>query len=137
MNFGNLVKMNERALAKDWNNNDRILEDVFESFMGALFIDKGFDMCKKWILQQVVMDDEEEMVKDTNYKDILMKHAHTSGMNAPEYRVFKENGPEHDKLFTVQVYINNMLLSNGRAATKKKSEQIAALKALECLGIVE
>lgn len=137
MNFGDFIKMNDRAMSKDWNNNDRILEDAFESFIGALFIDKGFDTSKQWILTNVPVEDEDEMVKDTNYKDILMKHAHSNGMNAPEYKVFKENGPEHDKLFTVQVYINNMLLSNGRAVTKKRSEQIAALKALECLGVVD
>lgn len=137
MNFGNFIKMNDRAMAKEWNNNDRILEDAFESFIGALFIDKGFDASKQWILNHVPMEDEDEMVKDTNYKDILMKHAHTNGMNAPEYKVLKENGPEHEKLFTIQVYINSLLMSTGREVTKKKSEQIAALKALQCLGVVD
>ena len=56
-------------------------------------------------------------------------------MGTPVYKVFKEDGPDHSKTFTVQVYANDMLLSNGKGATKKIAEQDGAKKALDCLAI--
>ena len=138
LGFDKFVMMNERAMSKGWNTNPRILEDCFESFIGALYLDKGFDFARQWILSTLnVEDNEEETLKDTNYKDILMKEAQTKGQEfRPDYKVFKEDGPDHEKLFTVQVYVNNMLLSNGKSNSKKKAEQLAAQKALECLGLI-
>lgn len=138
LGFDKFVIMNERAMSKGWNANPRILEDCFESFIGALYLDKGFEFARQWILSTLnVEDNEEETLKDTNYKDILMKHAQTKGQEfRPEYKVFKEDGPDHEKLFTVQVYVNNMLLCNGKCNSKKKAEQLAAQNALQCMGLI-
>lgn len=135
--FYKFIKMNERALKKEWNKNQRILEDVCEAFIGALFLDKGLEICKTWILQYVVIHDEEELQKDTNYKDILMKHSQSKNLGVPKYVVFKEEGPDHNKKFVVQVYIDNMLLSNGNGLSKKIAEQDGAKKALDCLSILQ
>ena len=138
LGFENFVSMNDRAMSKGWNTNPRIMEDCFESFIGALYLDKGFEFSRQWILSTLnVEENEEETLKDTNYKDILMKHAQTKGQEfRPEYKIFKEDGPDHEKTFTVQVYVNNMLLSNGKTNSKKKAEQLAAKNALECLGLI-
>lgn len=133
--FNKYIKMNERALNKEWNNNPRILEDVCESFIGALFLDRGYETCKTWILDNIIPQDDDELQKDNNYKDILMKHIQTKNMKTPIYKVFKEDGPDHSKTFTVQVYVNDMLLSNGKGLTKKIAEQDGAKKALDCLAI--
>ena len=133
LRFNEFVMMNERAMSKNWNNNQRILEDCFESFIGALYLDKGFDFARQWILTTLnVEENEEETLKDTNYKDRFMKLLQQNGHTfRPEYRVFKEDGPDHEKIFTVQLYGSNMLLSSGVSNSKKKAEQLAAHRALE------
>lgn len=129
------VKMNERALKKGWNNNSRILEDVCESYIGALYQDKGFQICKKWITTNIIINsfkNMNELHKDTNYKDQLMKLGHQNDFKI-EYIVYKEEGPEHEKIFTIQVKMDNLLLSTGQGNTKKRAEQDGSKKALECL----
>lgn len=136
LDFNKFIKMNDRGMQKEWYNNPRILEDAFESFIGALFLDKGFEICKQFILKHIECEDEEEFTKDTNYKDILMKFTQSKSLGVPEYKIFKEDGPDHNKIFIVQVYANKLLLSNGRSNTKKDAEQKAAKAALECLQMV-
>jgi len=133
--FNLYVKMNERALRKGWNNNSRILEDVCESYIGALYQDKGFEICKKWITTNIINNsfkNMNELHKDTNYKDQLMKIAQQNNFQI-EYKVYKEEGPEHEKTFTIQVKMDKLLLSTGQGNTKKRAEQEGAKKAIECL----
>lgn len=137
LEFNNFMIMNEKAMRNQWYNNPRILEDAFESFIGALFIDKGFETCKRWILDVFNREFEDEHITtDTNYKDILMKAIQSKNLGQPEYKIFRENGPDHEKDFTVQVFVNGLLLSTGFGNTKKKAEQSAAYKSLQGLGMV-
>lgn len=135
--FNQFIKMNEKALSNKWYNNPHILEDVFEAFIGAMYIDKGLEQCRYWVLDvfEPVLQSN-ELIEDTNYKDVLMKAVQTQFGCQPEYKIHSENGLEHNKNFVIQVYVNNLLLSTGIDSTKKKAEQSAAKKALQGLGII-
>ena len=128
------ILMNEKGMKNEWNTNPRILEDAFEALMGALYLDKGFEVVKDFFLNLVQKHvDFEEIEKDTNYKDILMKWAQNNGLGHPEYILGKESGKEHNKYFVVNVRVQNKVLSEGQGKTKKIAEQNAAFNTLSCL----
>jgi ribonuclease III len=137
LKLNDYIIMNEKAMRQEWYNNARIMEDAFESLMGALFLDKGFEYCKKFMIRLIEKYlDFEDVVEDTNYKDILMKHVQSNGMSLPSYKLTHESGPDHAKKFTIQVEINGKKISEGSGKNKKDSEQNAAFRSLKCLGLL-
>ena len=137
MNLDLYVKMNAKAMSQEWNKNPRILEDTFEALMGAFYLDKGLDSCRKFLIRLVEKNMESsDLETDTNYKDILMKFVQSRQMKCPEYTVTHTNGPDHAKKYTVQININNRKVSEGTDKSKKQAEQNAAYLALKCIGYV-
>ena len=129
--------MNEKAMNNGWNKNPRIMEDTCEAFMGALYLDRGFDTAKKFFTKLINTHcNFDEVVKDTNYKDILMKFVQQKQLNLPEYRSSHETGPDHSKKFTIQVLVNNQVVAEGSAKNKKAAEQTAAMRALKALELI-
>lgn len=129
------VKMNEKAMNQEWNKNPRILEDIFEALIGAFFIDKGLESCRKFLIRLIEKHlSDSELETDTNYKDILMKFVQSKQLKNPEYTITHTNGPDHAKKYTVQVNINNRKISEGTDKSKKQAEQNAAFLALKCMG---
>lgn len=136
MNVHEHIRMNEKALRQGWNLNSRILEDAFEAIVGAIYLDIGFFHAKEFVLSKISMYiDFDELMKDTNYKDILMRYTQTNALPLPEYKVTNEVGPNHDKIFKIQVLINGHSVGEGSAKNKKTAEQKAASNAIQCIGI--
>ena len=134
LEFHKYVMMNQKAMNNEWNKNQRILEDAFEAFIGALFMDRGLDVCKKFLIKVIKKYTQEEVLtEDTNYKDLLMKHVHTNKLGNLVYKLTHQNGPEHSKKFTIQLEVNNRKISEGTGSNKKEAEQKAAFFALSCL----
>lgn len=139
LKFDNYIMMNEKAMNNGWNKNSRILEDTFEAFMGALFLDRGIEVAKKFFVNKMIKNhcDFEEVVKDTNYKDILMKFVQQKQLGTPVYKSTHEAGPDHSKMFTIQVLINGQVVAEGSAKNKKAAEQNSAMRALKALELIE
>lgn len=128
------VKMNDKAMQNKWNNNPRILEDTFEALIGAIYLDIGLSSARDFILDTLKLYmDQEEMVKDTNYKDMLMKHLQSNCSMLPEYKVIDQDGPDHKKYFTIQITLDRKPLGEGKGKSKKDAEQNAAMRVLRCL----
>jgi ribonuclease-3 len=73
----------------------------------------------------------ESLMQDTNFKSILLEYVQAQGNYSPRYAVVEETGPDHDKQFTVAVYVGDDCLGIGTGKNKKEAEQNAAKKALE------
>ncbi|MFM8437415.1 MAG: putative dsRNA-binding protein, partial [Candidatus Kapaibacterium sp.] len=73
----------------------------------------------------------ESLMQDTNFKSILLEYVQAQGNHSPRYTVVDETGPDHDKQFTVAVYVGDECLGIGAGKNKKEAEQNAAQKALE------
>lgn len=132
------VRMNEKALRQGWNSNARIQEDLFESLVGAIYLDQGLEMSTRFILTQLHdYLDSDELQVDKNFKDILMRHTQSVNTSLPTYTIDSEIGPNHCKQFVVNVSVNNRVVGQGVARNKKQAEQQAAYNALLCLGFVE
>ena len=107
-----------------------IVADIFESFLGAMYLDLGYDKVKNFIYEHVIPLIEDKSVDFfDDYKSVLQELVQTDKKSL-EYRVVDETGPAHDKIFTVEVIIDNIVYGRGVDHTKKGAEQSAAHDAL-------
>lgn len=113
--------------------NKRMLEDAFESFIGALYLDQGLNCCRTFILNNIDNLDCGDLMIDTNYKDILLKKVQTDKKEL-SYIEVDVIGPPHQRLYRMQVSINNKSYGVGCASSKKEAEQHAAKETLVILG---
>ena len=108
-----------------------IVADIFESFIGAMFLDQGLDVVKKFIYKVVIPKIEDKSLELFNdYKSVLQELVQTDKRSLV-YEVVEESGPSHDKTFTVVVKIDDIIYGKGTAHSKKEAEQQAAHDALK------
>ena len=108
-----------------------IVADIFEAFTGAIFLDQGFDIAKKFIYDNVIpMIENHEVNFDNDYKSILQELIQTDKRSL-EYIVVDETGPAHNKTFKVMVKVDDIVYGTGIAHSKKEAEQQAAKDALK------
>jgi ribonuclease-3 len=106
-----------------------ILSDLFEAFIGALFLDKGFDYVKNFLLS-LFKEDLERSEYEIDWKTLLRRHIQLCRKKL-EYKLVKEEGPEHKKYYYVEVWIDEEKISEGIGKSKRQAEAVAAQKALE------
>ena len=112
-----------------------IVADIFEALMGAIYIDLGYSTARKTILNIVVPYLENPDISFfSDYKSSLQEFVQTE-QKSLEYLLVLEEGPAHDKRFTVEVKIDNIVYGVGIGTYKKEAEQEAAKKALDKLAI--
>ena len=115
--------------------NTTILADVFESFIGAMYIDQGFSYTSKFVMNIIIKYIEKKIDFLHDYKSALQELLQSSA-NAATYEVIDEQGPSHDRVFTVIVKIDDLVLGQGIANSKKEAEQRAAKDALSKQAII-
>jgi ribonuclease III len=112
--------------------SDKILEDIFEAFIGAIYLDLGHQEAYQFVarfFRPLIIDvDMDEL---TDYKTRLQEEMQAEFREAVTYEKISEVGPAHEKIFTYQVKFNGIVLGIGTGPSKKKAEQAAAKVALE------
>ena len=108
-----------------------LLCDLFEAFLGALYLDQGYDVALRFI-QTVVFPKIEAGVftREMDHKTRLQEVLQKSGDVTIDYRLVNEEGPAHERIFTIDVYADDRLIGSGQGKSKKLAEQDAAEKAL-------
>ena len=120
---------------------DKMHEDIFEAFMGALFLSNGFEPCMYLItnLLETLIDYSEKLYCDNNYKDQLLRYHHQQKWKYPEYITIYHEGPPHKRKYimgveykdnTVNTPLQDRCISFGVGSSKKEGEQNAAKMAL-------
>ena len=125
LGLNEFVIMDEKGVRNGWVNNPKILEDVFEALIGAIYMDIGLLHAKEFILriyQDPKIVDLNSIMVDDNYKDKLMRYCQLNGWQLPEYRV----AGHYEGLFYIDIYIENMFRARGVAKSKKQAEQNSA-----------
>ena len=107
------------------NINETIIADVFEAILGVIYLDAGFDVAKKYIYEIVIPHIKNNDVYLADYKSALQELIQTDKKTL-EYVLIDESGPAHDKTFTVEVKVDNIIYGKGIGKTKKEAEQYAA-----------
>lgn len=109
-----------------------IVADIFEAFIGAIYLDQGFPKAKEFVLDVVTP----YIINKTNffndYKSILQEAVQTDRRSLV-YELIEESGPAHDKSFTIAVKIDDVIYGKGKAGSKKEACQLAAKASLEKL----
>lgn len=118
---------------------DAILADAYEALIGAIFLDSGYENSKKFLNQEIFSKLDVKWLNqfDENFKSRFLEYAQAHTDFIPDYRVINEEGPEHHKLFTVEVHIANHCLGIGKGKSKKQAEQEAAKNALQNLDMID
>lgn len=117
------------------NFKKAIVADIFEALMGAIYIDLGFSTVRNVILKVIVPYIEDPNVTFfSDYKSSLQEYVQTE-QKSLEYRLINEEGPAHDKRFTVDVVIDDIVYGMGIGTSKKEAEQEAAKAALDKLAV--
>ena len=112
-------------------NRKAIVSDIFESFLGALYLDQGFSKVQTFFEENIVpIIENHEVDFFDDYKSALQEFVQTDKKSL-EYKLIKEVGPSHNKKFTVDVIIDNIVYGSGTAKSKKAAEQEAAKDALK------
>lgn len=110
-----------------------LLANAMEAIIGAVYLDQGYEVAKKFILDNVVVNLKEILDKKlyVDPKSYFQEQAQEHEKITPSYRVMKEWGPDHDKHFTVGVYLGDKLVAEGEGNSKQDAQREAARKGLE------
>jgi len=140
LNVANKLKMtrllfiNENAASAIETGAKSILADSVEAFIGAVYLDLGFEKAKHFIIKYIIKPNIRlAKLEDENFKSLLLEYCQANKLSNPKYEVIKEEGPQHAKVFTIQVSLNGEILGTGKGQTKKTAEQLAAKEAYQKL----
>lgn len=106
-----------------------ILSDALEAVIGAIYLDGGFTNAKEFIHRHILSDLEDKKLFFDS-KTILQEMIQAEGCEEISYRLVKEEGPDHDKAFYVDVYVGEECMGSGSGRTKKAAQQQAAYHAI-------
>lgn len=110
-----------------------ILANTYEAFVGALYLDRGYDIAEKFIAKNLFGNIEEIVSKKLwrDAKSLIQEKAQEHVGVTPAYKVIAQTGPDHDRHFTVGVYFDKVLIAEGKGHSKQEAEQKAASEALK------
>ncbi|OGG65915.1 ribonuclease III [Candidatus Kaiserbacteria bacterium RIFCSPLOWO2_02_FULL_45_11b] len=113
-----------------------ILANVFESCIGAMYLDQGYDSAKKFIADRL-FGNTEDIVKQRLWQDAKSRFQELSQEHAsitPTYDTLSQDGPDHDRIFTVGVFLRHEKVGEGKGRSKQEAEQQAAQAAIKAKG---
>ena len=133
LGFSDMMRLSRGERQGSDRAKHQILANAFEAVTGAIYLDKGYDAAKKFITDNILSTLQE--ILDTGSwrdpKSRLQEVAQSIDSQTPSYRVLSEEGPDHDKIFTLGVYIGDKLLGKGSGPSKQIAQQNAAQAALK------
>jgi ribonuclease-3 len=133
LDFGSYLKLSKGEEESKGRQNQSLLADCFEGFVGALFIDQGTDAVIEF-LKVVLLPKADDIIQNKSFKDpksLLQELVQSRRQNSPMYKVLSEFGPAHAKKFRIGAYIDGKLISEGEGKSKRDAEENAAQKALD------
>lgn len=130
--LGDYLRLGKGEEASGGRERPAILADAFEATLGAIYLDQGFtaayEFLKKVVFKQL---DDGLTIEFKDYKSKLQELVQADSNRSIHYKTVSEVGPAHNRTFTVEVYMDNILMGVGSGHSKKEAEQQAAKEALE------
>lgn len=112
---------------------DSIVSDALESVLAAAYLDGGMEAAKKIIHRLILTELPQGRPGNFDYKTVLQELVQREKDRQIQYELIGQSGPDHDKMFVVNVCINGAIVGNGQGRSKKKAEQAAAQEAIKHL----
>ncbi|MGI6216308.1 MAG: ribonuclease III [Coriobacteriales bacterium] len=131
LGFADLIIFGESERGTHGRGMHSALENIYESIVAAIALDGGIEVARSWVLETVGPHIDRSMAAHppnpkSQLQEILQEHG-----NAPEYRVIGEDGPPHDRVFTVEALCNGKVIGRGSGRSKKEAEANAAQNAID------
>lgn len=131
-NLGDALRLGRGEEANGGRTKASTLCDAFEALVGALYIDQGLDRARDFVMplleRQLTTVLAEQLDKDA--RSLLQEWSQSTYNQTPQYRTISETGPDHEKTFTVEVYVGEQLLGTGQGRGKQAAAMAAARNAL-------
>lgn len=136
------IEMNEYLLLSKGEKKDTgrarqtILANTYESFVGALYLDQGYEPCNAFVLKTLIPRLADIIQKKAwrDAKSRVQEEAQERVGLTPSYQVIAENGPDHDKHFTIGIFFGDKKIAEGKGKSKQEAQQAAAQAALDKKG---
>lgn len=133
LNFADYLRLSRGEKRGSERAKQQILANCFESVIGAIYIDKGYDAAKEFIVKNILSTFASILESGAwmDPKSRLQELAQSKAGFTPSYKVISEEGPDHEKIFEVGVHINEKLYGKGKGPSKQIAQQRAAEAALK------
>lgn len=133
MGFDNYLLLSRGEARDTGKARAYILANTFESFVGALYLDQGYDGAAAFIHKNLIPDLDNIIAHGLwrDAKSFVQEKAQEVDSVTPSYKVVKQSGPDHDKTFTVAIFFGDKEIAQGEGQSKQEAEQAAARAALE------
>jgi ribonuclease-3 len=133
LSFGRYLRLGRGEESTGGRHKRSILSDAVEALFGAIFLDSDYNTTKSIVLKLFIDRINSVIAKKEgyDYKSELQEKSQSIFSILPEYRIVKQEGEEHKKVFTVEVYINSNLYGSGTGKSKKDAQMSAAKEALQ------
>lgn len=132
LDLGEFLLLSKGEAKEDGKAKQYILANTFESLVGAMYLDSGYEVCDKFLRKYLIVKlsniIENGLFKDS--KSRFQEEAQESAGITPIYKVLKEWGPDHSKSFIVGVFLKDELIAEGEGSSKQEAEESAAKNAL-------
>lgn len=133
LHLNELLFINDKYLEKSKKNISNIVADSLEALIAAIYLDLGeaaaYNFVSEYIIKPQVISGR--VNSDKNYKGQLLEFAHANKLNQPDYRIVEQTGPQHEKTYKIEVFIDDEINGVGIGPNKKIAEQKAAKLALK------
>ena len=136
LELGNYVLLGKGEELTGGRERASLLADLFEAFLGAMYLDQGIEMVKSFLQKWVFPHIEFQSVLQIDFKSHLQEFLQQQQKRVLMYRIVAENGPAHDREFCAEVYLDDECIGSGVGRSKKEAEQQAASKALQFLNVL-
>lgn len=129
LHLGDYVLLSKGEELTGGRNRSSILCDLFESVLGAIYLDGGMEAAKKYV-HSFLLTDIEHKTLFYDAKTTLQEMVQKDGRGVVTYELIEEKGPDHNKSFVTEVYIDGVRLASGEGTSKKNAQQMAAYRAI-------
>jgi ribonuclease-3 len=136
LRVGQFLRLGRGEEKTGGRGKNAIIADALEAIVGAMFLDSGIESAREFLhrsLFQFALEGSGERMADSDRKSALQEYLQGRGRPPAEYRLAREEGPDHQKQFHIEVWSLGECLASGEGSTKKEAEQKAARMALERL----
>src|SRR3990167_1061903 len=138
LQLGKFLHLSKGERENKGEESTSILADCFEALLGAIYLEKGFKTATEFVQKFLFNDTLPQIIQQKLYlpsKNVLQEYYQDKYKKLPIYKVLKEIGPEHNKLYEIGVYDGDQQLGLGSGKSKKQAEEDAARKALQKRGL--
>ncbi|MBE6808236.1 MAG: ribonuclease III [Ruminococcaceae bacterium] len=135
LDLGSFLRLGKGEEKGGGRERDSILADAFEAVLAAIYLDSDLETARKFVMNFILKElkhTDDEVFKD--YKTALQEIIQRNPEEYVTYILTGESGPDHDKLFEVEVHLNSNVIGKGKGKSKKQAEQMAAKQALSLMG---